>query len=35
MEDCHICTYGENDLFYSYRKAGGITGRHMAVMMLK
>ena len=35
IEDCHICTYGENDLFYSYRRAGGITGRHMAVMMLK
>lgn len=24
-----------NDLFYSYRKAAGRTGRHMAVMMLK
>ena len=35
IEDRHICTYGENDLFYSYRRAGGITGRHMAVMMLK
>lgn len=35
IEDCGICTYCRNDLFYSYRKAAGRTGRHMAVMMLK
>ena len=33
IEDCGICTYCRNDLFYSYRKAAGRTGRHMAVMM--
>ena len=35
IEDCGICTYCRNDLFYSYRKAAGRTGRHMAVMILK
>ena len=35
IEDCGICTYCHDDIFYSYRKAGGKTGRHMAVMMLK
>ena len=35
VEDCHMCTWDENDLFYSYRKEGGHTGRHMAVLMMK
>lgn len=35
IEDCGICTYCHDDIFYSYRKAGGKTGRHMAVMILK
>lgn len=34
IEDCHISTYSRTDLFYSYRKEKGKTGRHMAVMML-
>lgn len=29
IEDCGICTYCHDDIFYSYRKAGGKTGRHM------
>ncbi len=35
IEDCRICTCDRDDLFYSYRKAGGVTGRHMAVMILR
>lgn len=35
IEDCGISTYSHTDLFYSYRKEKGKTGRHMAVMMLK
>ena len=34
IEDCGLCTYCHDDLFYSYRKSGGKTGRHMAVMAL-
>ena len=34
IEDCGICTFSRDDLFYSYRKSGGKTGRHMAVMEL-
>lgn len=34
IEDCGICTFSHDDLFYSYRKSGGKTGRHMAVMEL-
>lgn len=34
IEDCGICTYCRDDLFYSYRKSGGKTGRHMAVLEL-
>lgn len=35
IEDCGISTYRHTDLFYSYRKEEGKTGRHMAVVMLK
>lgn len=35
IEDCYLCTWDKNDLFYSYRKEGGHTGRHMAVLMMK
>ncbi len=35
IEDCQICTWKRNDLFYSYRKEKGKTGRHMAVMILR
>ena len=34
IEDCGLCTYCHDDLFYSYRRSGGKTGRHMAVMAL-
>ena len=34
IEDCGICTFSQDDLFYSYRKSGGKTGRHMAVLEL-
>lgn len=30
-----VCTYCREDLFYSYRKSGGRTGRHMVVMCLR
>ena len=35
IEDCGLCTYCHDDLFFSYRKAKGKTGRHMAVMVLR
>lgn len=35
IDDCKICTYCHDDMFFSYRKSGGKTGRHMAVMMLE
>lgn len=35
IEMCGLCTYCRDDLFFSYRKSGGITGRHMAAVMLK
>lgn len=35
IEDCGICTFSHDDLFYSYRKSGGNTGRHLAVMEMK
>ncbi|WP_299142005.1 peptidoglycan editing factor PgeF [uncultured Dialister sp.] len=35
IEDCHISTWKDNDLFYSYRKEKGRTGRHMAVLMME
>lgn len=35
IEDCGICTYCRDDLFYSYRKSGGKTGRHMAVLEMQ
>lgn len=35
IEDCHISTWQENDLFYSYRREKGKTGRHMAVLMME
>lgn len=34
IEDCGIDTFTHTDLFYSYRKDHGHTGRHMALMML-
>ncbi len=35
IEDCGLCTYCHDDLFFSYRKAKGETGRHMAVLAMK
>lgn len=35
IEDCRISTWERNDLFYSYRKEKGRTGRHMAVLMME
>jgi YfiH family protein len=35
IEDCHIDTWERNDLFYSYRREKGQTGRHMAVLMME
>ena len=35
IEDCHLCTWDRTDLFYSYRKDHGDTGRHMAVLMME
>ncbi len=35
IEDCGICTYCRDDLFYSYRKSGGKTGRHMAILEMQ
>lgn len=35
VEVCGLCTYCREDLFFSYRKAGGRTGRHMAVIMAR
>lgn len=35
IEDCGLCTYERNDLFFSYRKEHGNTGRHMAVLSMK
>lgn len=35
IDDCGICTYCHDDMFFSYRKSGGTTGRHMAVIMLE
>lgn len=35
IEDCHISTWAANDLFYSYRRENGRTGRHMAVLMME
>ncbi|WP_273062474.1 peptidoglycan editing factor PgeF [Colibacter massiliensis] len=35
IERTDICTYTRNDLFYSYRREKGHTGRHMALMELK
>lgn len=34
IEDCGICTWCREDLFYSYRRSGGRTGRHMAMIRL-
>lgn len=34
IEDAGLCTYCRDDLFFSYRKSGGKTGRHMAAVML-
>lgn len=36
LENCHMCTYCRDDLFYSYRKASKEhkkTGRHMAIIV--
>lgn len=35
IEDCGFCTSCHNDLFYSYRREGGLTGRMLSVMMLR
>lgn len=35
IEDSGLCTYCRDDLFFSYRKSGGRTGRHMGVIMLR
>lgn len=35
IEDCHMDTWDRNDLFYSYRREKGRTGRHMAVLMME
>lgn len=35
IEDCGLCTYTRDDLFFSYRKSGGTTGRHMAVISMR
>lgn len=35
IDDCGLCTYCHDDLFFSYRKSGGKTGRPMAAMMLE
>lgn len=35
IEDCSLCTWDRTDLFYSYRKDHGNTGRHMAVLMME
>ena len=35
IEDCHISTWERKDLFYSYRREKGRTGRHMAVLMME
>lgn len=35
VEVSGLCTYCREDLFFSYRKAGGRTGRHMAVIMAR
>ena len=32
IENAGLCTYCRDDLFYSYRKSKGKTGRHMAVI---
>lgn len=32
IEDARLCTFCRDDLFYSYRKSKGKTGRHMAVI---
>ncbi len=34
VEDSGICTFCHNDSYFSYRKAGGETGRHMGVIMM-
>lgn len=34
IEMSGLCTYCRDDLFFSYRKSGGRTGRHMAAVML-
>jgi len=33
--DCQICTFCQNNEFFSYRKEGNASGRIMSVMMLK
>lgn len=35
IEDCHMDTWERNNLFYSYRREKGKTGRHMAVLMME
>lgn len=35
IEDCRLCTYCHDDKFFSYRKSGGKTGRHMGVICMK
>ena len=35
IEDARLCTYCRDDLFYSYRKSKGKTGRHMAVIEME
>lgn len=35
IENCGICTYCHDSKFFSYRKSGGKTGRHMGVICMK
>ena len=35
IECTRICTYTHADIFFSYRREKGKTGRHMAVMALR
>ncbi len=35
IEDCGFCTSCHNELFYSYRREGSLTGRMLSVIMLR
>ena len=35
IDVCPYCTSCNNDLFYSYRKEGGTTNRHSAIIKLE